>query len=109
MLALERDQGRLHAHAEGFHRILLAVVIHYEEDEILELGVGRKLAQNWLLLGADRTPGGVDINQDRLSGFLRRCKSIRRKRLGFGCKCRVSEDSACGRCDRKRGEERGAS
>src|SRR5262249_49565658 len=83
MLALERDQGRLHAYAESPHGVFLAVEIDNEENEVLELGIRRELAQNWFLLGADRTPGGVDINKNRLARLLRRCKGFRGEGLGF--------------------------
>src|SRR6516165_1911996 len=35
MLAVERNQRRLHAGTEGFHRVLLAVEINDEVDEVL--------------------------------------------------------------------------
>src|ERR1700758_2367174 len=104
-LALESDQRRLHAGVEGFHGILLAVEIDDEVDEVFELGVGHQLAQDRSLLGADRTPGSMNSDENRLPGLLRRCKCIRSKGLGFGCERGRGQGGACN----KSGEQRGAS
>jgi hypothetical protein len=47
----------------------------------------------------------MDRDEDRLAGFLRRCKVILSERLGLGGKCGRNKDEVCGGC----GKERGAS
>ena len=50
----------------------------------LKLGIGHQLAQNRSLRGAGRAPGGVDGDEDRLAGLLRRREGVRREGLGLG-------------------------
>src|SRR6185369_14235148 len=71
-LALEGDQRRLHARPEIFHRVLLAVEVDDEIDEILELGLGHELAQDRFLRLAGWAPRRMDCDQDRLACLLRR-------------------------------------
>src|SRR6516165_8212943 len=54
--ALEGNQGRLRAYAEGLHGVLLAIEIDHEIHEILELWRGHQLAQDRVLRLAGRTP-----------------------------------------------------
>jgi hypothetical protein len=105
VFALERDQRRLHAYTEGAHRVFLAVEIDDEIDKIFELWIGYQLAENRSLLGADRTPGCMDGDENGLAGFLHPCKGFRSKGLGVSGECRCNEDGAC----RRSGEQRGAS
>jgi hypothetical protein len=52
----------------------------------------------WLDIGAF-----MDRDEDRLAGFLRRCKVILSERLGLGAKSGCDKDGACGGCGKKRG------
>jgi hypothetical protein len=92
-----------HLRAEEVHRVLLAIEIDDKIDEILEFGLSHELAQDRLRL-AGRAPSGMDRDEDRLAGFLRRCKVVLIERLGLGGKCGCNKDGACGG-----GNERGAS
>jgi hypothetical protein len=47
----------------------------------------------------------MDRDEDRLAGFLRRCKVILSERLSLGAKSGCNKDGTCGDC----GKERGAS
>ena len=105
MFALERDQRRLHLRAEEVHRVLLTIEIDDKIDEILELGLSHELAQDRLLRLAGRAPSGMDRDEDRLAGFLRRCKVALSERLGLSAISGCNKDGACGGC----GKERGAS
>src|SRR6516165_5304331 len=105
MFALERDQRRLHLRAEEVHRVLLVIEIDDKIDEILELGFSHELAQGRLLRLAGRAPSGMDRDEDRLAGFLRRRKVVLSEWLGLGGKCECNKDRACG----GHGKERGAS
>src|SRR5437764_8532514 len=96
MVALERDQGRLHANAERFHGVLLTVEIDDEVNQVFEFWLRHELAQDWLLLGADRTPGRMDADKDRLAGLLCGRKGVRSKGPGFGGVGRRNQDCACG-------------
>src|SRR6516165_7778448 len=105
MFALERDKRRLHLRAEEVHRVLLAIEIDDKIDQILELGLSHELAQDRLLRLAGRAPSGTDRDEDRLAGFLRRCKVVLSEWPGLGGKCGRNKDGARGDC----GKERGAS
>src|SRR6516162_979001 len=71
LVALERDQRRLHARAEATDEVLLAVEVDREIEEILELGIGHQLGEDRRLRLADRTPGRVNADTNRLAGLLR--------------------------------------
>jgi len=86
MFALERDQRRLHLRAEGVYRVLLAIEIDDKIDEIFELGLSHELAQDRFLRLAGRAPSGMDRDEDRLAGFLRRRKVVLSEWPGLGGK-----------------------
>src|SRR4029077_20262908 len=93
---LEGDQRGLHARAEIFHRILLAVEVDDEVDQVLELGLGRELAQDRLLRLAGRTPRCMDCDEDRFPRFLGRRKRLRIERLGLEGQGPGGKTRACG-------------
>src|SRR5262249_27010880 len=98
MFALERDQRRLHLSAEEVHHVLLTNEINEKTDEVLELGLSHELAQGRLLRLAGRAPSGMDRDEDRLAGFLRRRKVVLSEWLGLGAKGGRNKDRACGGC-----------
>src|SRR6476646_11746628 len=93
---LEGDQRGLRARAEIFHRILLAVEVDDEVDQVLELGLGRELAQDRLLRLAGRTPRCMDCYQDRFPRLLGRRKGLRIERLGLEGQGPGGKTRACG-------------
>src|SRR6516162_2771866 len=66
LVAFKCDQGRLRAHVERLHSVLLAVEIDHEIHEILEFRRRHQLTQDRVLRLAGRTPGGVYADEDRL-------------------------------------------
>ena len=83
LVALERDQRRLRAHAKGLPRVLLAIE-HHEIHEILEFRRGHQLAQDRVLGLAGWTPGEGEPDEDRLTGLLRLGERFRIEGFGLG-------------------------
>src|SRR5262249_46053189 len=94
--ALERDQRRLHPRPEGLDRVLLAVEVDDEVDEILEFRLRHQIAQDRLLRFAGRTPRGVNRHKYRLVRLLRRRKGSPIEGPGLGGEGRRDESGARG-------------
>src|ERR1700733_167849 len=98
LVALERNQRRLRAHAEGLHGVLLAIEIDHEIHEILEFRRGHQLAQDRVLRLAGRTPRSVYANEDRVAGLLCFGECFVVEGLGFSGQSRHRERGVGGKC-----------
>src|ERR1700729_3493472 len=106
LIALERNQRRLRAHAEGLHGVLLAIEIDHEIHEILELRRGHQLAEDRVLGLAGRTPRSVYADEDRLAGLLRLGECFWIEGFGFGGQRRHREPGVGSNCCENEGPAR---
>jgi len=94
--AFERDERRLCTHVEIFHRVLLAIEVNDEVNQVLELRISHELAQDRLLRFAGRAPRRMDRYEDRFARLLRRRKGFRIEGLGLGSDSRRNQSGAAG-------------
>src|SRR5262249_7049501 len=85
---------------EAPHDVLLGVEVDPEIFEILELRVGRQVAQDGGLRLAGRTPRGVDGDQNRAAGLL-----CRRERAFVKRPLARRQSRRDGRCSQSGGDE----
>src|SRR5690242_296187 len=91
--ALERDERALRADAELLQSILLGVEINGEDDRIGEFRVFFQRGDCRLLLGADRAPRRVDVDDDRLARLLCRGEGSGAPLNAIGCLRRAGKQA----------------